>query len=90
MGSSQAPNGNLPNSRPPTSPPTMASISKEKKISTSQPKAENKEFKFSYVNLSRDYRFKTIYVKTEQVREQAVRYQTSSKNVRVKKQGKLQ
>ena len=31
MGSSQAPNGNLPNSRPPTSPPPRASISKEEK-----------------------------------------------------------
>lgn len=31
IGSSQAPNGNLPNSRPPTSPPTRASISKQKK-----------------------------------------------------------
>lgn len=29
IGSSQAPNGNLPNSRPPTSPPTRASISKQ-------------------------------------------------------------
>lgn len=68
IGSSQAPNGNLPNSRPPTSPPTRASISKQNKA------------KIQYFHLVKLALWEIIDLKAsklrhiKQVREQAIRY----------------